>query len=1467
MKIFPRFYTSFFVGGALLLVTALPALRAASVLRLDSRGYSINTSSQALWSDSSGNNNTAYQSFTSWQPTLMPDATPTGASALQHPNPSDANGATGLNLTTPLASAQFTSAPTFTAIVVAKSNPAISGAKAFFGGANGSPAFRINGVANNSSGQSMEGLDFSNLNVYGIATANAVVDPTKFHVFTLIVNSASNTVVMRVDGATVLSTSLNGSTFPNGISYIGAGYPGSQNFGGQIAAVSIYNEALSGAALQSAEATLAGDYLTPTPTVQFDSLDYSGLSTGIWLDSSGNGNNATQTNPAQRPSLLSKATPSAAASLLFPNASAPNTTGLSLTTALSSPQFTSAPRFTAIVVAKSNPANPGAKAFFGGNNGSPALRINGVANNSSGLQREGLDFSSLNTAYVATADSCIDPTMFHVFAMTVDSSQNNVTVRVDGKNVISSPLNGRTFPSGISSIGSGALGLASQGFDGQIAAVYLYDRVLSLWEIQAVETMLASGCVPQINGLYNGYLGTPPTLSQSAMKYFNHHLTVPSNLERIQAAGNLSGRTGTTPLPNPSRGWFDYAVSVPTSGWYEFLVNWNIPSGDYQKGGTGYFYPYTAFILDPSPTNTGITSGVYVNSQNIPLTSGQIKPGNVWLEAGVHTVRFQHYKNNSDFIPITSFTFNPLGPNFATNLRVAREEYGALVGDFYVSTGGTIPLTVQAGWNTGGTFTAQVCKKSDNSVLSSTSVVMGNSPGASLTTVLNIVAPSTEGAYYLKYQANGVDVSPSVNLQPMQFYTINTAPATPPPSSVINRTLLQTINCATTAPTYFGGTGGLSQVKNTGFGDYRESGNKGYASNMNAVDPSWFAYTLPASIEGQLYLLEVDYPDNASRSFVMEVRQSVQPYLKRGCAVQTGGNFALTNKMATQSIFFWSGGTEAPRVVFLNYQNGMGAAAAQIRLYSVSEPLPWLVNGTGAGRTFGHYFEESFSFLATYANGGVRKFGFFPETSYRIAIERWAQMLKYLGGDTMWVSVSIYNDILFPSRSYSLNSGQFNQEDYFQMILLVAKKYGLKVIADFHPRSDDSELATAFSETTSPNVNLAMDKDGNTYPNRAPGADINHTPIFNPIHPANQAWLTGMLTEFVTRYKTESAFLGVSLRQMVWQNPGLNNFHKIEYGYDAYTAGLFAQNGGPADPGNSGSDSASAQARYGSYTSAYSTQWQNFRVAQIRSLYNKLTTNLQQVKSDIQIYTGVAAGTFAGQTTFDATAGVQNISDVPGFKYVYAKHQYGDSRPDPVMWAANRAWLTDPAKLLEFSSSRSYMPWASYAEDGEMTVPNSQIGLDASQGNAYLSGHLTPSFRNNLERYALIMANGDATMIMNGGNSYFIDQPITREFILEYKQLPTSSFALAPGSLTTRNAVVRELKNGSSTSMFYAVNRTASNRLVTITFSANTNGTRPSTGAIWTTSSRKLTVTLLPFQMIVYSVSGTPSSITTVSTN
>ena len=93
-------------------------------------------------------------------------------------------------------------------------------------------------------------------------------------------------------------------------------------------------------------------------------------------------------------------------------------------------------------------------------------------------------------------------------------------------------------------------------------------------------------------------------------------------------------------------------------------------------------------------------------------------------------------------------------------------------------------------------------------------------------------------------------------------------------------------------------------------------------------EPSWFAYRLHNIVAQTPYLVEVDYPDDRLRTFAIALRESAPLSYPVAGAVDSGGEFSLSNGMLTQSLLYWPR-AEGTRVTLLNAHDGRRAAASK----------------------------------------------------------------------------------------------------------------------------------------------------------------------------------------------------------------------------------------------------------------------------------------------------------------------------------------------------------------------------------------------------------------------------------------------------------------------------------------------------------------------------------------------------------
>ncbi len=218
---------------------------------------------------------------------------------------------------------------------------------------------------------------------------------------------------------------------------------------------------------------LAASQMTPAQTllVQLQSTNYN-ATTGVWTDSSGNGNNATATGT--KPTLATGASPNGSPAVVF---SGSNPMGLA----------SSIPVGSYTVLAYVKPATgAGPYALLGGASGAFEYRI--YNSKQDDLRQQQADLGSESTAMSTSAFNVIDT------VVTSSGISFRLNGSADGTNAASSAL---TQP--ISAIGARASS-GGENFSGSICEIDIYSGVLTPAQIIAVEASFT-----------NNYITIPPT--------------------------------------------------------------------------------------------------------------------------------------------------------------------------------------------------------------------------------------------------------------------------------------------------------------------------------------------------------------------------------------------------------------------------------------------------------------------------------------------------------------------------------------------------------------------------------------------------------------------------------------------------------------------------------------------------------------------------------------------------------------------------------------------------------------------------------------------------------------------------------------------------------------------------------------------------------------------------------------------
>jgi hypothetical protein len=694
-------------------------------------------------------------------------------------------------------------------------------------------------------------------------------------------------------------------------------------------------------------------------------------------------------------------------------------------------------------------------------------------------------------------------------------------------------------------------------------------------------------------------------------------------------------------------------------------------------------------------------------------------------------------------------------------------------------------------------------------------------PGESVFEQTVAIPTDLEGIFDLKaFDKDGRAVD-----RALQYIVVNTV-SNPPSTQTLQKDLVMKISAVKQTPDY---TSGEDRVVEASFGSYRESGKNGYFQkrffDRHPEQTDYFAYSLNLPAIQEPYLVEVDYPDDAERTFTISlVEKDVNPY-SLDSGIKTGGSYAPTGQTQTHQMFFYPRQTD-PRLLFLNWHTGQRAAVKEIRIYRVDSGFPALAQPT-SGRRFGIYFEEPLRFTTYF---GALPVGNTWETILSSA-ERWAHWSRFIGANFWQQTIAAYQSMMWPAETipgYGMADedgigviGPFTsreplRKDLLRLMLLVCEKYGLDFIGEIHIPGNEILLRALdrrfggdgnLSDNVANKPWLLASKDG------VLGVRDPQLPYFNPIHPAVQDWVLSVVKEIAERYKDSQAFKGVAIRLIGWSFSSWQSFPSIHWGYDDYTVALFEKEKGIHIPVPSGATDRFASRYRWLMDHAYE-DWVSWRASKIRQYYKKIARVLIDARSDLRLYVHVFGPNYspkefdfgrseARTAIWDEKGWLKMIREAGIDPALYKQDQeimFGDSfaypegiyawGPRDVLAAFQRDIAYDVQPIEEFAKTLNSGRVASvnfFNEYAEADFFPERIGVKKTSqyqcNNNRICAAINPAGHHVLARYANAIANGNVTMMSDGGLGYVLGQPdYLREFLAEYRSLPDIGMSPYPNS-------------------------------------------------------------------------------------
>jgi hypothetical protein len=879
----------------------------------------------------------------------------------------------------------------------------------------------------------------------------------------------------------------------------------------------------------------------------------------------------------------------------------------------------------------------------------------------------------------------------------------------------------------------------------------------------------------------------PAGLVFEAPQFARDGLTDGSFAERIRKSGSLGGGAGSCCIT----GWVEYDVLIPVEGWYEL-------STVGAATGTG-FLVYPADSLPTSDRAFAFHGGTMVLGQEDRI-------GVAWFDVGPHRIRVSRFYWTG-FPQITRIQLRPAGAGIQDRIHLSLEgdrsifrlgQCAALqirYGPLLTATALELRLRVRERWNQPPTRT-----------------VPFTLPPTAKPTLLNVGIPCDQpGSYFLGLGRAGHDFS-SREVRWIAYEVHDTA------SRQVSlygrkRRLIADIDATSVPPEY---SGGATRLTTTTAGTYRESGDTGFtrfqrtppAARSLLQEPSWFAYRVPALTPQRPYLVEVEYPDDALRTFAVMMRESAPLDYPVSIGIDTGGDLATSGRMQRRAFIYWPRSPE-PRLVVATAHDGRRAALARIRIWSLddTETDSITTRMPANGRQFAHWYEEGLNFLSLFGAPDRDAVG------QRVAIDRWFDVLASEHIGTVMPTVLVYSFALYPSK-FNLAFSGGTDADALQRMLLAAERRRLRVIPEFHPRAD--ELLYSLTEPRG-DSRLLLSKDGGYALLHPDGRTRRIPPYFNPINARVQDWYVSMIGEMADRYAESPALGGVSLRLMDWFNGALNNFVSLDWGYDAATIARFQRDTGlmVPTPGDTaaGDSPGAAKFRFHWLTSDAKRRqvWLQWRADQITRLIERIRDRVKQARSDLVVYLNVFDTGHSSLSVREALLqrgiDVDRLARTEGIRLINSLHGYGRREGDLAATMADRERLVDPlilGALRHGTQPGHHLASARYIEMTDAVIPPARLGFPAETRRTWASMAMAPSSPANLERFAIPLAETDAQFLGDGGNQYVFGDPQIREFAREFRFIPAVAFRPDPSA---RDPVALWSLTEADGMAFYVVNR------------------------------------------------------------
>lgn len=582
------------------------------------------------------------------------------------------------------------------------------------------------------------------------------------------------------------------------------------------------------------------------------------------------------------------------------------------------------------------------------------------------------------------------------------------------------------------------------------------------------------------------------------------------------------------------------------------------------------------------------------------------------------------------------------------------------------------------------------------------------------------------------------------------------------------------------------------------------------AESARADNASWEAYPLPGLTPGQPYILEIEYPDDQSQELGLSVIEAGPHGGPGGAGVDAGVYVDRPREgephRAVHRIPFWPRSAQ-PVLLATNRSTTQAASFGKIRVLGGKQRsaltrgfgarptvrLPSLLErASPAGRLWAGYMARPLlaeNFLVEEGVDPTSRRSLDDWPTFLEATNRLIETLHYSGQNALALSILADGSTIYPSAvlqptprhdsgAYFSNGQDPLRKDVVELLLRKFDREGMLLIPTLDlssPLPELEALARASGRATVANLG----EDGRPWTQTHP-AERGLAPYYNPLQPAVQAAILGVVREVVERYGNHPSFGGLALHLPPTSFARLPG---AAWGLDDQTLARFARDSGLTLPLAAGR----APAWRGAFMMANRQAWLTWRARQMSAFYAELRLAVAAAGPERKLYLapfgGLADDPAASarsillrqerteQLALEAGLDLQALDEVPGLTVLQTLVSPAPE-DDAGRWAELE--LGQAFFRRTQGGAASVLLW--------QTPHRARLASFAARlpthGERPFFFQTSPGGDEHRRRLAHALAGGDAAALFDGGWTLSAGQDTAlRGFVTAYRDLPVGDFA------------------------------------------------------------------------------------------